>query len=217
MSRNPLVACPECDLVQQEPPVPLGYSVSCRRCGATLFRSRDGSLDRTLALTAGAGILFMLANAFPLVGIDLQGQRDAVTLLGAVERLWNQDMALVASLVFLTTIAFPALELSAIAYLLLPLKLGRRAPGFATVFRFVDAVRPWGMVEVFVLGVLVSLVKLAHIANIEPGIALWSFGALILLLAAEATSLDNRDLWSRAEAIASGEGTWGQDAQPGSP
>ncbi|MGB0128185.1 MAG: paraquat-inducible protein A [Rhodocyclaceae bacterium] len=214
MSRNALVACPECDLVQHEPPAAAGTSVSCLRCGAILFHSRDGSLDRTLALTFGAGILFLLANTFPLVGIEIQGQRSAVTLLGAVQRLWDQDMPLVAALVFLTTIAFPALELTAITYLLLPLKFGHRPAGFAAVFRFVDAVRPWGMVEVFVLGVLVSLVKLAHLANVEPGIALWSFGGLILLLAAEATALDNRDLWARAEAIGAGASVRPKAASP---
>jgi paraquat-inducible protein A len=201
MAPSPVVACPECDLVQHLPPAAAGEKVSCRRCGAILIRNRNGSLDRTLALTFGAGILFLLANTFPLVAIEIQGQRSAVTLIGAVERLWEQDMPVVATLVLLTTVIFPALELAAIAYLLLPLKFGRRVAGFAGVFRFVDMVRPWGMVEVFVLGILVSLVKLAHIANVEPGIALWSFGGLIVLLAAEATSLDNRALWARAGAV----------------
>lgn len=197
MLHQPLIACHACDLVQREPEIAPGFAARCGRCGAVLFRCEHGSLDRTLALTVGAVILFVLANVFPLVGLELKGQHNAVTLVGAVQALRAQGMSAVAALVFLTTIVFPAAELAAITYMLLPLKMGRRPPGLAMVFRLVEAVRPWGMVEVFVLGVLVSLVKLAHVAVVVPGVALWSFGALILLLAAEATSLDSRDLWRR--------------------
>lgn len=204
MPRQFLIACHACDLVQREPAVAPGFAAKCRRCGALLFRCEHGSLDRTLALTIGAVILFVLANAFPLVELELKGQHNAVTLIGAVQALRAQGMAAVAALVLLTTVVFPAAELAAIAYMLLPLGMGRRPPGLAKVFRLVEAVRPWGMVEVFVLGVLVSLVKLAHIAVVVPGVALWSFGALIVLLAAEATSLDSRDLWLRVGSAVGG-------------
>jgi paraquat-inducible protein A len=197
MPHQPLIACRDCDLVQREPATAPGLAAKCGRCGAVLFRCEHGSLDRTLALTIGAVILFVLANVFPLVGLELKGRHNVVTLFGAVQALWVQGMSAVAALVFLTTIVFPAAELAAITYMLLPLKMGRRPTRLATVFRLVETVRPWGMVEVFVLGVLVSLVKLAHIAVVVPGVALWSFGALIVLLAAEATSLDSRDLWLR--------------------
>ena len=71
---------------------------------------------------------------------------------------------------------------------------------FALVFRMLQAVRPWGMVEVFMLGVLVSLVKLAHLAGVVAGIALWSFAALMLVMAAITAVFDPRALWARAEA-----------------
>lgn len=193
-----LIACHECDLVQRAAPLARG-AACCVRCGAILHRSRRDSLDRTLAFTLAAAVLFVLANAFPLVGIEVQGQRSAATLFGAARALYHQDMGIIAALVFLTTILVPALELAAMCYMLLPLHLGRRPAGLAHVFRLVQAIEPWGMVEVFVLGVLVSLVKLAHLAAVVPGIALWSFGGVILLLAAAATSYDPRELWRRAE------------------
>jgi len=198
----PLVACHECDLLQREVPLPEGGVARCGRCGAELYRDRPASLDRTLALAAGALLLFAIANSFPILGLALQGQVIHTTLYGAVHRLWDEDMKSVATLVFATTIAVPAIELSALAYLLLPVRLGRLPPHFTHVFRVLQAVRPWGMVEVFMLGVLVSLVKLAHLAGVVPGIALWSFAALMLLMAALTAVFDPRALWKAAGALA---------------
>ncbi|MGH8532099.1 MAG: paraquat-inducible protein A [Gammaproteobacteria bacterium] len=197
MTAPTLIACRDCDLLQRETALPAGGAARCGRCGAVLYRKMPESLDRTLAFTLAAGVLFLLANAFPLVGLEVQGQRNATDLLGAVRALWDQDMRMVAGLVFLTTVLIPAIELSGMIYLLLPLRLGRLPSGTGPMLRFLQAVKPWGMVEVFMLGVLVSLVKLAHLASIVPGIALWSFGGLILLLAASAASFNPHEVWAR--------------------
>jgi paraquat-inducible protein A len=193
-----LIACHECDLLQREGRLPAGGKALCARCGATLYRSHPNSVERTLAFALAAGVLFALANLFPIVSLELQGQRIDATLFGAVHALYVQDMGLVAALVFVTAIATPALELAALCYLLLPLRLGRAPPRVGPVFRALQAVRPWCMVEVFMLGVLVSLVKLAHVAGVVPGVALWAFGALMLLMAAVAASFDPRRLWAPA-------------------
>ena len=192
-----LIACHECDLLQREVPLPQGGIVRCGRCGAELYRSHPDSFERTLALTAGAIFLFAIANAFPIVGLKLQGQVIQTTLFHAVQILWDEDMKSVGVLVFVTTMLIPALQLLGLTYLLLPLRLGRVPQHFALVFRMLQAVRPWGMVEVFMLGVLVSLVKLAHLAGVVPGIALWSFAALMFLMAAISAVFDPRDLWAR--------------------
>jgi len=196
-----LIACHECDLLQREAPLPSGGVARCGRCGAELYRSHPDSFERTLALTVGAIVLFVVANLFPIVGLKLQGQVIQTTLFHTVQTLYNEDMKSVAALVFVTTILMPAVQLSAIAYLLLPLRIGRAPRHFAFVFRVLQAVRPWGMVEVLMLGVLVSLVKLAHLAAVVPGVALWSFGALMLVLAAIAAAFDPRDLWARMSAV----------------
>jgi paraquat-inducible protein A len=166
-----------------------------------LYRSYPDSFERTLALTLGAIALFVIANSFPIVGLQLQGQVIQTSLFQAVRTLYDEDMKSVAALVFVTTMLMPALQLGAMAYLLLPLRAGRAPRHFALMFRMVQAVRPWGMVEVLMLGVLVSLVKLAHLASVVPGIALWAFGALMLVLAAIASVFDSRDLWARVSAI----------------
>ena len=190
-----LIACPECDLLLQEISLPPGGAACCHCCGATLYRNLPDSINRSLALTVAAAILFLIANIFPILGINLQGNGNAVTLLQAVHDLWKQDMRLVSSLAFVTAILAPALELGMMLYLLLPLSRGRAPLGTSLIMRLLKAIKPWGMIEVFMLGVLVSLVKLVQDFKILPGVALWSFGGLTLLLAALASSFNHRDVW----------------------
>ena len=201
MRTPPLIACHECDLLQREVALAPGATARCPRCGAVLYRNTPDGLDRTLAYTLAAAALFVVANSFPIVGLDAQGIRSSTTLWGTVQALRHDDMTSVAALVFITTILMPAVNIGALLYMLLPLKLGRVPRGLPAVFRLVDAVRPWGMVEVFMLGTLVALTKLAALASVVLGIALWSFAALMFLVAAAAASFDSRALWARVEAL----------------
>jgi hypothetical protein len=105
----------------------------------------------------------------------------------------------VALLIFVTAILAPAVEVAVMLYLLLPLRFGRVPTGFATILPVVQKVKRWNMVEVFMLGLLVSLVKLSKIASVVPDLALWSFGGLTLLMTAVAASFDPREIWARAE------------------
>lgn len=201
-SGPPLIACLECDLLQREIALPEGGKACCPRCGAELYRNTPDSIDRTLAFTLGAAVLFALANVFPIVGLDIQGHRNATTLIGAVHSLYQQDWDVVASLVFVTAILAPAMQIAALTYMLVPLRWGHQPRGLALVFRMLQAVRPWGMVEVFMLGVLVSLVKLAGFAHVIPGVALWSTGLLMFMLAAASGSFNPRDVWARRPKVA---------------
>jgi paraquat-inducible protein A len=201
MSVPPLIACHECDLLQREIRVRFAGAARCRRCGAVLYRNTGNSLDRTLAYSLGAAVLMIVANTFPIVGLEAQGNRTSTTLFGTVRTLYETDMTSVAVLVFVTTILMPVLDIGAMLYMLLPLKFGWVPKGLPATFRLVQAVRPWGMVEVFMLGTLVSLAKLSHLAHVVPGVALWSFGLLMFLVAAAAAAFDPRELWARVEAV----------------
>jgi paraquat-inducible protein A len=201
MNRAELLACPECDLLQSDSAVPRPRKALCARCGAVLYQRHPHGLERSLALTAAALALFAIANAFPILSLELQGERTDATLAGAVAALWSQNMQLVAALVLFTAILMPLAELAALAWLLVPLRFGLRAPQFGTVFGLLQFAQRWGMVEVFVLGALVSFVKLGHLANVEAGIALWSFAALMLVMAAIEANFDPRDLWSRVAPL----------------
>jgi len=102
--------------------------------------------------------------------------------------------------VLCSTLLFPLTELLALLWLLIPLRLGRRPPGFALVLRTIVGLRPWGMIEVFMLGILVALVKLSGVARVIPDVALFAFGVLTILLAAVIV-FDLRGLWHMFDAL----------------
>lgn len=193
-----LIACGECDALYRGIPLHTEGAAFCTRCGAELFRSPTFRLDTLLALTLASLVLFLIANTFPLVTLAVKGIHHESTLLGAIVTLYREGMPIISGFVLLATILFPLVELMALLYLLIPLQQGRRPAQFRFSIRVVHAVRPWGMIEVFVLGVLIALVKLSTVGNIVPGVALWAFGALTVLLAAMLT-VDARCLWDFLE------------------
>lgn len=191
------IACHECDLLQYAVPLPRGGVARCARCGAVLYRQGDAGLDQVLALTLAGLILFVLANAFPLLTMRIDTNVQTATLLSGALRLADQGMTGLAALVVLTSAVAPLLKLLLLGYLLVPLRLGWRAPFAARAFRVVLALQPWAMMEVFLLGVLVAMVKLSSMAEIIVGTALYAFGFLVLVLAGITASLDPRSVWDR--------------------
>ncbi len=206
--RPDLIACHDCGAVYRRPALRPGERARCPRCGAVLGRSPRIAADHLLALVVGAMILLVIANLTPIVELSVQGLRSSATLFGSILALWSEGRKLVAALTFATTLGFPAIELS----LLFSALLLRRMPGsplFAPFLRGVLALRPWGMIEVFMLGVLVALVKLSHMARVLPGTALWAFAGLTLLLTV-ILSFDLKTLWpdpAATSAADSGEAT----------
>jgi paraquat-inducible protein A len=193
-----LVACEYCDAVYRRMPISPGERAQCVRCGGELYHESRRAYRRLLPLVVTALILFVVSNAYPIVEMDLRGVRMHTTLWGAVQALYADNMTLVAVLVFATTILFPLTEMLMMVYLLVPMAQHRMPRGFDRIVRGIRQTRPWGMIEVFMIGVLVSLVKLSTMAEVLPGIALWSFGALVIVLAAM-LSFDPRDLWRYLE------------------
>ena len=194
-----LLACPHCDLLQRDVRLAPDALARCARCAMVLYRPYDENLDRPLAFTLAAAILFIVANTFPIVGLELQGQQTTATLTGTAWALYAQDMKLLGTIVLVTTVIVPAVQLSAMTYVLVLLRLNRAPRYLPLALRAFQAVRPWGMVEVFLLGLLVSVAKLAGMASVVPGIGLWSFGALLMMIAAAVATFDARAAWSRQE------------------
>jgi paraquat-inducible protein A len=194
-----LIACHECDLLQQSPALPMGGTLRCARCGAVLYRRKRNSLDRVLALTIAGLILFMVANVFPFLTFRLEARIQETTLITGIIELYNQGMWIVAGVVLLTSIVVPLLELTGMLYVLLPLKFNRRPWKMPLFFRTIRGFKPWGMMEVFMVGILVAFVKLSKMATIIPGMALYAFMILIFVLAASAAYLDPHIVWNRLE------------------
>jgi paraquat-inducible protein A len=197
----PLIGCHECDAVLEEPEVPDGGSAICLRCGGTLFRRQRETVEITLALTFGGAILFLVANLYPFLGFELQGQLTQTTLRSGVIALWQQDQYAISALVFLTTMLAPGSQILLLLYVLAPIYFGWPSHGAIRAFIWVERVREWSMMEVFLIGILVALVKLSDMADIVPGLALWAFALLIPVLAAASAFLDPEVVWRRIAVI----------------
>ncbi|RAR58327.1 paraquat-inducible protein A [Paraburkholderia unamae] len=197
MKRPELLVCHDCDLMQRGASCPPGGVLRCLRCGAELERDLPESLARALAFALGALVLFMISNLYPIVGLAVNGNVVRTTLWHSVEILYLDGMWPIAALVFATTIFMPAMQIVCLLALLVPLATNRKPWPAPLLFRTMYAARPWGMTEVLILGLLVALVKLSHIATVVPGVALWSFGALMLVLAGASAAFDARQFWSR--------------------
>ena len=198
---SPLVACPQCDALQLEPGLVAGGAADCVRCGAELYRYKPGSIDHTLAFLLAASVVFVFANVYPLLEMDARGLRSLTTIFGTVRALDTAGMPSVALLVFATALLLPVVELAAMLYMLLPLRLGWVPPGLRISFRVVNAVQFWGMAEVFLLGSLIAFVKLKDIAAVHPGIALYAMAAFVFLLTAADAWYEPRAVWHCAREL----------------
>lgn len=175
-----LIACSQCDLLQQRVLTNPSVGTRCARCQAVIEPPAHGSRDWPLALAIAAAEMFILANVFPLVSLDLNGETLSTTLPQAVWTLYQHDMASLAALVFFTTLLAPAIQIAVRLVLISGARSGR--PAAPSLFKIHQWFRSWGMLDVLMLGILVALVKLAALARIVPGVALFCFGALLILL-----------------------------------
>jgi paraquat-inducible protein A len=201
MEHDNLIACHGCDTLYQKPRlVGRRLIARCPRCGATLYHAVSRRLDIISAMTLAALFTFMIAQAFPILELDANGNISQTTLFGALVSLWNEDMQIVAVMVFCATTLFPLTELVALLYVLIPLRSGYVPAGFHHVLRAIQFVRPWGMIEVFMLGVLITVVKMVSLARVIPEAALFAFAALTLMFVVVVT-FDPRTLWDLADEL----------------
>ena len=194
-----LVACKHCDAIFKKLSLANGEIARCIRCEGELDRNAQQRRNHLLPLTIASLIIFVIANIFPIVEMELQGLHSQTTLIGAVISLAAEGISVVALLVLATTILFPFMQMLILFYLLLPSRYPETRPGFSVLIRMMQTLRPWGMIEVFLLGVLVALIKLSNMATIIPGIALWAFCMLTVMLTV-VVSFNPRYLWQVEES-----------------
>ncbi|ARO88402.1 paraquat-inducible protein A [Nitrosospira lacus] len=194
-----LIACEECDAIHRRQALGHNEAALCSRCGAELERDMSSYSKRALPLTLAGLIMYIIANIFPIVEMELQGIVSRTTLIGAVSTLSAEGMPLVAFLVLVTTVLFPLMQLLILVYLLVSINRTEYPPAFNLLARLAQTLRPWSMVEVFLLGTIVAFVKLTGMATVLPGAALWAFGALTILLAA-VFSFNPRYVWQMASS-----------------
>ena len=193
------VACEECDLLQRLPELPPGGKARCVRCGHTLAMRPTDPVNRPLALTVAAAIVFLIANTSPLMGLSVVGRASSTTIVQGVYEMWQQDERITAVVVAFCALIAPG---TYILFMLTVLLAAQRrvVPIWAgEMLRWASSMQPWSMSEVMILGILVALIKIAQLAKVEPGIGMYGVGGLIVLLAAVAMSFEPSEIWKRVE------------------
>ena len=194
-----LIACLQCDLLQRLPDLAPGASARCPRCDYELWRRREDSLNRTLALALAAMVLYVIANSVPMLGLTVVGRHAFTTVFGGAVQLWRDGQEIVAGLVLFAAVIAPALQIGFMLAIVLGTLRERPPSWVATLLRRHPTTRTWSMIEVMLLGVLVALIKIAELATVIPGVALFALGALVFVLAAMQACFDPREVWDRVE------------------
>jgi paraquat-inducible protein A len=195
-----LLSCPDCDALFSAPVVHENERVICPRCQANLFSRRPNFVHRATALVFAAGFFFVLANAFPFLTLQADYRQSNMHLVGCVAGLDGQGYHVLAAMVGVFTLAAPTLLIAALLYVLVPLLHQRRLPWAMPFCRVIREARRWSMVEVFLLGVVVSLLKLGTVATLTLGTSFWAFVGLMICLVAALTVIDYAELWEQLEA-----------------
>ena len=191
-----LLACHACALVHRPSP---GHPVACRRCGASLHARKPHSVGRTWAFLIAAWVLFVPANVLPVMvsGSLFGAQSD--TIMSGVVFLWVTGSWPLALIIFIASIVVPGTKLLALTFLLVSVQRGSPwAPlQRARLYRGIELVGRWSMVDIYVAAVLAALVQFGGLMSIRPGPGAVAFGAVVVLTMFAAECFDPRLIWDQ--------------------
>lgn len=190
------LVCHDCGALQAVVPLSKELQLVCVNCSKPLHIGHGHWLDKVTALAITAAILFICSNVFTFLTLKLGASERSMTILSGAYELAVREQWILAALVLVTIFLLPIFEIIALLYLLVPYRLKKRLPGQITVLRWLIRVQPWIMLDVFLLGVLVTTVKLGDSATVilEPG--MFTFFALVMVLVTSYWLLDKKNLWS---------------------
>ena len=194
-----IVVCNEChELNRQEPD---STSQTCTRCGAIVHARRPNSIARTWALLIAASILYIPANILPIMTVSTLGQGSPDTIMSGVITLLKHGMVPIAAVVFIASILVPTFKLVGIGLLLYSVQ--RRQPLSARqrilMYRFIEFIGRWSMLDIFVIAILVAVVNFGSLASIEAGAGAAAFASVVILTMLAALTFDPRLIWDNTE------------------
>ncbi len=202
MRRDDIITCPDCGLRQRLQSLPCGGTAECNRCHARIAKTHSDSLNRTAAFSLAALLLYVPANIYPIMRLDFYGIYKESTVWDGCVQLFKDGQVGIAIIVFLASLMVPLLKLLGLCFLVITTKL-RSAwfrPGRARIHRFIKAIGPWAMLDVFLLALLVALVKLGRVATVTTGPGLPAFTAVVVLTLFASASFDPKQIWPERES-----------------
>jgi paraquat-inducible protein A len=192
-----LIGCDTCHLVLRAPP-----RYPCPRCGRLLHFRKPQSLVRCAALLTAAAALYLPANIYPVMTVTRFGHGEPNTIISGVQELIEAEMWPLAILVFCASLVVPLLKLVSLAVMVFTAERGSvtRLRDRTRLYRLVDVIGRWSMIDVFMITILVGLVHMGFIANILPGPGAIAFASVVVLTMFAAACFDPRIMWDRAAA-----------------
>ena len=199
---NQVSACPDCDLLLEKIPVAVGEKLCCPRCGETLKEPKTNSINRTLARALTGLRLYPFAIFMPMMTLNTMGLENSGNIFDGVFMTWNSGYRFIAVIVALTSVIFPLIKLLLLFQISLNLKFRRYHNSLHLLMRSYIHLDEWGMLEVFMLGILVTIIKMHHMAAIHYDAGLFCFVGLLAAALGSSIMMDKEEFW---ELIENGE------------
>lgn len=196
---NNVLACPGCDLLLKKLPLTPGEKLSCPRCNEILYSPKRDSINYSLVLALTGLLIFPYAIFMPIMTLDTMGVKNTGTIFDGVVSTWNTGYTSVAVILALTSIIFPLIKLSLLFCISLNLKFNRTPHYLPIMMRTYIHSDEWGMLEVFMIGILVTIIKMHHMANIHYNVGFFCFIGLLMVALGSSLMLDKEEFWSRIE------------------
>ena len=194
-----VMACHGCDLLLESQTVEPGKKLCCPRCGETLKDPQPDSINHTLALTLTGLLLFPFAIFMPIITLDTMGLENSGNIFDEVIATWSSGYWFIAILIGLTTIIFPLAKLALLFLIALNLKLKRYHSSLHLLMRSYVHLDEWGMLEVFMIGILVTIIKMHHMAHIHYDTGLFCFVGLLAATLGSSMMMDKDEFWNLIE------------------
>jgi paraquat-inducible protein A len=196
-----MTACHGCDLLVEEGNIPPSSKAICPRCGSFLHEPKANTVNNTLALVITGLLLLWPAVSLPMMEMTILGDTAFNTLLNAVIKIYQSGYYWVAFMVFFTSILTPFAKLSVLLIVISHIKLKRYTQLLPLLFRYYVKLDAWEMLDVYMIAMLVSVIKLFDIAAIHAGIGLYSYVGLLLTSILVTVKLDKKQIWKCIEDL----------------
>jgi len=195
MTENTCIACSQCDLLIELRPPEAGNRALCPRCNNVLTANHPNAINRVIAFSFTALLFLVLANCFPFLSIYTQGLEQSITLLQSMLVLVNQNFITLAVVSFISVILIPVLYLLCALYICLSIRSARLLPGTSILMKLIVHLQQWNMAEIFLIGILVSFIKIVSLADISLGLSFWAYVLFILSMTLVMLNIDKYQFW----------------------
>ncbi len=196
---NRVLACPGCDLLLEKLTLTPGEKLICPRCGEILSAPKKDTINHSLVLALTGLLLFPYAIFMPIMTLDTMGIKNTGTIFDGVISTWDSGYIFVAMILALTSIIFPLIKFLLLFCISLNLKLNRTPYYLTSFMRTYIHLDEWGMLEVFMIGILVTIIKMHHMANIHYNAGFFCFVALMMVALGSSLMLDKDEFWFAIE------------------